>query len=233
MAKALKPAAASIFLILCMAVSGWSQAKETADGLYQKMTAVVLQYNPALLSLDELVQESRRLKEPGVGLSIPGMSFGATAGFWNTYTNSPGFAPSITAGLSLSFNDPARALNVYRIRQEKEKAKQDWESAKNAALSELFSKVREIQKLKSRGRNLVALQKYLQDYNLAAKTQGGDPTIGPDKMWDLMERLTNVQTDLDTVDGQLETTMMETAMRLGGSAWQDLLQLLRQIDTPL
>jgi hypothetical protein len=229
MGRVVKPIAVSIPLLLCIAASAWPQAQGQTDGLIKKMVAVILEHNPALVSQNELILESQRLQEPGTGFAVPGMNLGAAVGLWDPDTNSLTFVPSVSLGVSFSINDPARALNVYRIRQEKEKAKQDWESSKNAALSELFSKIREIEKLKSQGRNLLALQKYLKDYSSAAQAPRGETAIGPDKLWDLMERLTNIDIELETVNSQLDTIMMETAMRLGGSAWEELLLLLRQL----
>ena len=216
-------------LALCTVLSAWPQT-QALDALYEKMTAVVLANNPVLISQNRLVEESSRLKQPAGGLSIPGLDLGAAVGLWDPDTNTPAFAPSLNLGVSISFNDPARELNGYRITQEKEKARQDWENAKNTVLSELFSRVRDIQKLKTQAAATLTLQKYLKDYSVAARMQGGpEASISPDKMWDLMERLANVTTELDTASSQLETMMMETAMRLGGAAWKDLLELLRQI----
>lgn len=219
-------------MALCFAPAAWTQAREAETTLYEKMVSLVLVNSPVLVSQNRLVEESARIKEPAGGLSIPGLNLGASVGLWDPDSNTPAFVPSVSLGMDLNFSDPTRALSIYRITQEKEKARQDWENAKNAVLTELFDKVREIQKLKSQAVSMLALQKYLKDYSLAARTQGGDAAISPDKMWDLMERLANVQTELDTTSSQLETIMMETAMRLGGSAWKDLLALLRQIETP-
>jgi hypothetical protein len=226
-----KISAITFFLLITAAV--WPQVQPQAEGLLGEIVAVIMENNPVLVSQSELIQESERLPEPGTTFAVPGMTLGTGVALWNPDTNSLAFIPSITLGMSFSMNDPARVLNVYRIRQEKEKARQDWEGSKNAALSELFSKIREIYRLKSQSRNLLALRKYLRDYAAAAQSQRGELAVGPDKLWDLMERLTNIDIELETANSQLETIMMETAMHLGGNAWEELLRLLRQLDSPV
>ncbi len=216
--------------LLTATPAAWTQERAASDGLMRKMAALVLTHNPILLSQSRLIEEGRRIVEPGDGFAIPGMTLGAGLGIWNPYTNSFAVTPSVTFGLSFSFSDPTRGLNVLKIKEEKELAKQQWETAKNTTLAQLFSKIRDIQKLKSQGRNLASLKKYLEDYSSVAQSQRIEQAIGPDKLWELKERLTNLDIDLQTLDGQLETTMLETAMSLGGDAWEDLLQLLRELD---
>jgi len=223
----------AIPLFLFIAAAAWPQVQTQGDGLLGEIVAVIMENNPVLVSQRRLIQESERLPEPGTAFAVPGITLGTGVALLDPDTNNIAFIPSITLGVSFSINDPARVLNVYRIRQEKEKARQDWEGSKNAALSELFIKIREIYRLKSQGRNLLALRKYLKDYATAAQSQRGELAVGPDKLWDLMERLTNIDIELETANSQLETIMMETAMRLGGNAWEELLRLLRQLDSPV
>ncbi len=223
----------TILFLLFIAAAAWTQVQAQGDGLLGQIAAVIMENNPVLVSQRELIRESGRLPEPGTAFAVPGMTLGTGVALWNPDTDSLAFIPSITLGMSFSINDPARVLDVYRIRQEKEKARQDWENSKNAALSELFTKVREIYRLKSQGRNMLALRKYLKDYAAAAQSQRGELAVSPDTLWDLMERLTNIDIELETSNSQLETIMMETAMRLGGNAWEELLRLLRQLDSPV
>ena len=220
---------AAAVLALLAGPSAWAQDNARGDPLVQKMVTLVVAHNPILLSQQRLVDEAQRIPDRAAGFAISGMNLGGGVYTLNPYTGAPGFLPSVTLGLNLSFSDPARELNILKMKQEKELARQGWETARDTALATLFSRIREILKLKSQGKNLQALRSYLHDYSVLADTQRTEQAISPDKLWDLRERISDIDTQLDTLGGQLETTMMEAALSLGGDAWPELLALLRQL----
>jgi hypothetical protein len=228
--KARKMLAAAALLLLAASMGG-AQNDAQGDPLVQKMVTLVVAHNPILLSQQRLVAEAQRIPDRAAGFSISGMNLGGGAYTLNPYTGAPGFLPSLTLGLTFSFSDPARELNILKMKQEKELARQAWETARDAALASLFSRVREILRLKSQGKNLQVLRGYLHDYSVLADTQRSEQAISPDKLWDLRQRISDIDTQLDTLDGQLETTMMEAALNLGGDAWPELLALLHQLGT--
>ncbi len=225
----MKPLLASLAL-LAAALPGLSaESPETGAAIIQRMMAIVLEHNPALVSAQRLVEESRRLPRQELAFLVPGVNVGAGFGTWDPLTNTYGFRPYVSLGLSFDFSDPARALNAYRIEEAREKAGQDRETSRVAALSLLFSKIREIGKLQSQSKSQRALKKYLEDFSSVMETQSFAQTMGPEKLWDLKERLANLETDLQAADGQIQSLMVETAMSLGGDAWEELLALLRQL----
>ncbi len=205
------------------------QAEGQGAAIVQKIMEIVLTHNPVLTSAARLEKESERLPRQDLSFLIPGVSVGAGFGTWNPQTNTYVYVPNLSLGLTFSFSDPTRTMNVFRIQEAKEKAKQDWETSRVAALSLLFSKIREIGTLQSRMKSNLALKKYLEDFSSAAETQSLAQTMGPEKLWDLKERLANLDTDLQAADGQIQSLMLETAMSLGGDAWEELLALLRQL----
>ena len=221
--------AAAAVLVLAAATAAGAQDIGSRDQLIQKMAALIAAHNPILMSQQRIVDEAQRLPDRAAGFSIPGMSVGAGFYTLNPYTNAFALLPSVTLGLNFSFNYPARELTILKMKEEKELAKQGWETARDTALATLFSKVRDILKMKSEGKNLKALRSYLQDSSVLAAAQRSEQAVSPDKLWELKERLADLDTQLDTLDGQLDTTMTETAMSLGGDAWQELLGLLRQL----
>jgi hypothetical protein len=221
------PAAAALLLVA--AAAAWAQDKGDRDLLIQRMAALVIAHNPIMVSQQRIVDESQRLPDRAAGFTIPGMSITAGLYTWNPYTNAFALLPSVTFGVSFSFNDPGRELTILKMKEEKELSKQGWQTARDTALASLFSKVRDILKLRSQGKNLRALRSYLQDYSALADTRRSEQAISPDKLWDLRERIADLDTQLDTLGGQLDTTMMEAAMSLGGDAWQELLGLLQQL----
>jgi hypothetical protein len=222
-----KPFLASLALLIA-ALHGL-QAEGQGAAIVQKMMAIVLAHNPVLTSAERLAKESDGIPRQDLAFLIPGVSVGAGFGAWNPQTNTYVFVPNLTLGLTFSFSDPTRTMNIFRIQEAKEKAKQDWEISRVTALSLLFSKIREIVKLQSQVKSHSALKKYLEDFSSVAETQSFAQTMGPEKLWDLKERLATLQADLQAADGQIQSLMLETAMSLGGDAWEELLALLRQL----
>ncbi len=216
-------------LALLRASAAWTQDTDNGDLLLQKMVSLVVAHNPLLVSQQRIVNEAQRIPDRAPGVAVPGMNVSAGLYTWNPIANAFGILPSVTVGLNFSFADPARDLTILKTTEEKELAKQGWETARDTALATLFSKVRDILKLKSQGKNLQALRSYLHDYSLLADSQRTEQAVSPDKLWDLRGRIADIDTQLDTLDGQLQTMTMETAMSLGGDAWQELLALLRQL----
>jgi hypothetical protein len=219
---------AALFALLG-ASAAWTQDTDHGDLLLQKMVSLVIAHNPLLVSQQRIVNEAQRIPDRAAGFTVPGMNVSAGLYTWNPYTGLFALLPSVTFGLSFSFADPSRELTILKVSEEKELAKQGWETARDTALATLFSKVRDILKLKSQGKNLQALRSYLHDYSVLADAQRTEQAISPDKLWDLRGRIADIDTQLDTLDGQLETTTMEVAMSLGGDAWQELLALLREL----
>ncbi len=219
---------AALFALLG-ASAAWTQDTDHGDLLLQKMVSLVIAHNPLLASQQRIVNEAQRIPDRAAGFTVPGMNVSAGLYTWNPYTGVFSLLPSVTFGLSFSFSDPTRELTILKVSEEKELAKQGWETARDTALATLFSKVRDILKLKSQGKNLQVLRSYLHDYSVLADARRTEQAISPDKLWDLRGRIADIDTQLDTLDGVLETTTMEVAMSLGGDAWQELLALLRQL----
>lgn len=220
---------ASLALLLVVLPGLEAEGPGERAAIIQKMMAIVLEHNPVLTSAERLMEESGRLPRQDLAFLIPGVNVGAGFGTWDPLTNTYGFRPYVSLGLNFAFTDPSRAMNAYRIEEAREKARQDWETSRVTALSLLFSKIREIGKLQSQSRSQLALKKYLEDFASVAETQSFAQTMGPDKLWDLKERLATLQADLQAADGQIQSLMLETAMSLGGDAWEELLTLLRQL----
>jgi hypothetical protein len=222
---------AAAALVWMTASAAWSENLDHGEQLLQKMVTLVTVHNPNLLSQRRLVDETQRLPDRAPGWTIPGMNLNAGLYTWNPLTGVPALLPSVSLGFSVSFSDPGRELDILKMKQEKELARQGWETARGTALAALFNRVRDILKLISQGKNLRALRSYLHDYSVLADRQRSEQSVSLDKLWELQERISDIDTQLDTLDGQRETTMMEAALSLGGDAWEELLALFRQLGT--
>ncbi len=221
----------AIAIALVVVPVSWGQQSAPPDQLLQRIAEFVLAHNPILVSRQRLTDDARQIPDRPPGLLVPGLSLSASVYSWNPYTNLFAVLPSASVGLSLSFGDPSRDLDIIRLKEARVADAQALQEAKDAALATLFQRVRDILKLKAEGKNLTELRNYLRDYSAVADTQRSAQSISPDKLWDLRQRIADAQTQLDTLDGELQTTMMETALSLGGDGWQELLGLLRQLVT--
>jgi hypothetical protein len=220
-----------IFLAMLLIALSHSAAQEQSksDPLIGDIVSLVIAHNPTLQSFQRSIRESSEVQVPGDGLSVPGVSFDTGLTFLNPFSGSFSVAPSVSIGLSLSFGDPARSLDILQLKQEKEKALREYESAKNEILAELFSKIRDISTIRARQRNLTQLRQYLEDYSSAAEAQRIAQSIAPDKLWDLKERIIDLRIELESMTAGLDSTLRETAMQFGGDAWEDLLGLLGRL----
>ena len=210
----------------------WGEDLGRQDELIEMMIQIVLENNPTLRSQGRLVRESEILPEPHPTFALSGINFNVGAAFWNPVTNSFNLIPNATLGMSFSLGDPARVLNSFNLKKEKEGAKQDYQQIKNSIISDLLSYVREILRLKSQRENLEKLKIYLEDYSDLSEKQvkAGVKETELDKLWDLKERIMGIEGELQDIKNQLNTIRLEAAMRLGGDAWEELLELFWQLD---
>ncbi len=220
------------FLIFSILFPVWAENQDKQNELIERMIRIVLENNPTLKSQERLVRESQEFPEPRPTLAMNGLSFNVGSSIWDPDTNSFSFVPAATLGISFSLGDPARVLNSLNIKKQKESAKQDYQQLKNSMVSDIFSNVREILRLKSRRKSLEELKAYLEDYsNLTEKqVKAGVIELEPDKLWDLKERIMGIEVEIQDVKNKLNTIKLEGAMRLGGDAWRELLELFKQLD---
>jgi outer membrane protein TolC len=215
-------------LLLALAAVVRAEEQSRNNELLKSMVRIVLENNPLLESQASIVAAGQRIPEPRSTFSISGVNLNAGAGFWNTETGSFDFIPTASVGVSFSLRDPSRSLNILRLKKEKEDAAQEYQEIKNSIISDLFTNVREILKLESQKESLEKLKIYLEDYGDLMKKQvrAGVEVPEPEKLWELKERILGIEVELSDAQNKLATIRLETAMRLGGSASEQLLDLL-------
>lgn len=223
-----------IFALLMFSVLPmmWGDNQDQHNQLIEKMIDIVLENNPTLKSQERIVLESREFSAPRSSFALTGLSFNLGSTIWNSDTNSFSFVPVASLGAGFSPGDPARILNIFKLKKEKEGAKQYYQQLKNSTLSDLFSNVRNILNLKSRNKSLEDLKVYLEDYsNLTEKqVKAGVVEPEPDKLWDLKERIMGIEVEIQDVKNKLSTIKLEAALRLAGEDWKELLELFEQLD---
>jgi outer membrane protein TolC len=222
------PAMILAFLLFSSVPAVWAENPEPNIELIEGMIRIILEHNPLLESQHRLVGAGQKIPEPRSSFAISGINLTAGAGFWNTDTSTFDFIPTVAVGLRLSLGDPARSLNMLRLKREKEEAEQNYQEIKNSIISDLFTNVREILRLESQRASLEKLKAYLEDYSELVEKQVKAGVEAPelDKLWELKERALDIEVELEDVENKLSTMRLETAIRLGGSASAELLDLL-------
>ncbi len=215
-------------LLLALAANVRAEAQGRNNELFESMVRVVLENNPLLESQARVVAAGQRIPEPRSTFAVSGINLNAGAGFWNTDTNSFDFIPTVSMGVSFSPRDPLRSLNILRLKKEKEDAAQEYQETKNLIISDLFANVREILRLESQRESMEKLKVYLEDYSelIERQVKAAVEVPEPDKLWELKERILGIEAELADLENKLSTIRLETAMRLGGSASEELLGLL-------
>jgi hypothetical protein len=221
-----------VILFFAAGPFAWGQADKVQNELIQKMIAVVLENNPTLATQQALVQQSAKLPPPGGSFAITGLSLSAGTGFWQTATNSFQIAPTVTLGTSVALGDPARLLTFYNLEKERVLARQEYQKIKDSLVSDLVSTVRDILGLAAKRESLGRLEIYLQDYSdlLERQVRAGAAVPDLQKLWDLKERIMGIEVDIQDAKDKMSTTKLEAAMRLGGDAWEKLLDLFTLLE---
>jgi len=224
--------ALSFFLLMAAAGSGsWAQAQGGRDEIIRRMIGIVIEHNPILASQQELVRESQGLPELRSRVALTGMSLSLATSVWDPNTGTFRLFPAATVGTSLSIADPARALNAYNLKKEREAARQEFLKTRDSLVADLLSTVREILKLVGRREKLEKLRTYLRDYGdlIEKQVRAGVESPAVDKLWDLKERLLTTEAELGDVEDQLGTIGLEAALRLAGDSWRELQELLASL----
>jgi hypothetical protein len=222
---------AFVISMALVATTAWAQVDSARDQLIQQMLQVVLDNNPALASREELLRETENLRPSRSRVALSGVNFSFASSVWDPDTSSFRFYPAATLGASLSIADPARALNSYNLAKARTEARLEQQELKNALIKDLLSTVRELLKLAGHRESLEKLKAYLQDYSDLIDKQVRAGAASPElaKLWDLKERLLDVEAEIGDAGNQLDTMRLEAALRLAGDSWGELLELFSRL----
>ncbi len=227
-----------LWVILPLWACGFPVAAEQATALgthipqrelLQQLIEIVVQNNPILSSQASVVQRGSTVTEPRGTSAITGLTVSAGVADYYYSQLQFGFAPTATIGLSVAFADPGRALNILRVTQEKEQAKQQWEKTRTEIVAQLVEKINQMLQLQSKQSSLGDLKKFLDGYTAYVEKQVMQGDAEPDRLLPLKERLASLDVELQDTKNRLGTVRLETAMSLGGKAWEEVLRLLIQL----
>ena len=219
------------FLLLAAGPLAWGQDDRVQNEMVQGMIRLVLENNPTLAFQQTLVRESEKLPKIGGAIAITGLTLTGGTSFWDPNTNAFRIAPAVTLGTSLSLGDPARLLSSYNLNKERVLARQEYQKIRDSLIADLLSTVRDILNLSSKQESLGKLRVYLQDYSdlLEKQVRAGAAVPDLQKLWDLKERIMGIEVEIQDAKNKMSTMKLEAAMRLGGDAWEKLLDLFAQL----
>lgn len=209
----------------------WGQDDKVRNEIVQGMIGIVLENNPTLALQQALISESERLPEAGGAVAITGLTFSGGTSFWDPDVGAFKLSPALTLGANLSLGDPTRLMSAYSLDKEKVLARQDYQKIRDSLIADLLSTVRDVLSLSSKQQSLAQLKVYLQDYSdlLERQVRAGAGVPDPERLWDLKERIIDIEVDIQDAKNKMSTMELEAAMRLGGNAWEKLLHLLAQL----
>jgi hypothetical protein len=195
-----------------------------------EMIQLVMRNNPALISQAALLAQSRTIPDPRKGPSVTGISLNVGSQIWDYEAGSFEFGPSVGVGLNFALRNPSRTLTDLTIQKEKAAIEQEYERIKDQLVADLLSRVGDLVQLRDKRRNLAEVRSYLQDYSelIERQVKAGVAQPDPARVLDLRERVMGINVEMRDAEVQIETLRLETAVTLGGEAWEELLGLLRK-----
>lgn len=198
--------------------------------LLKRLVQIVVENNPTLISQAAAVARNGAVAEPRSPSAITGLN--VSAGIVDYYYSRTdyGYAPTASIGMNIAIGDPNRALNILRVTQEKEQAKQLWEKTRSDLIAKLFGSINQMLRLKSQVSSLTDLKRSLDGYSTLVEGQVKQGIVEPDRLIALKERLANLNVELQDAKNQLVTIRLETAVSLGGKAWEEMHRLLDELE---
>lgn len=194
----------------------------------REMIDLVTEASATFQVQSQLLAETRALEEPKPRSGLTATSIGLSSTFWDEEQDEPQVSPSASLTFTFSFRDPSSSLNKLNLAQARATADQEKDRIRGDLVGTLFDALEQISTLRLRQQELLDLQQELEAR--LERIEGERLVVTIEQLWDIEERLTNVSVELSDTTRSLELLKVRTAMQLGGSRWQRLLELLRMWD---
>ena len=234
---------ASVVLIAVLSIGwGYAQPGPTRKGpsgevpekdYLQEMIELVVEANPTLQLQRSLIKEIEAVPEPvkGVDLNL-GLRTGArlerVAGVWDR-----GVLPTASLDLIIPLYSSAkqRKIALDRLRTEKDLARAwyDYFRFKNSIVSDLLTRVDRIVSSKN---ELEGQKKILSLHQHRVETLKKEVEAGIVRLrelWEVRVRIITTETKIQNFSSKLNTLKRETALKLAGDRWQELMKMLGEI----
>ena len=220
-------------ILMWVGVLGWllsstaafSQAEEKVQSMevFQQIIQMVMENNPILESQRNLVNTIEQMPEPG-------------AGFINLEELQSKSRQVGEEGLGtplLSLSEVIQVETFVQTKLDREKtlaeAKQTYENLKQTLISNLMTKITQMEKLRNKTANLDELTSFFETRRDSLEKQVKAGIKQPSTLFDLTEQLMETSLEMKNATREREIMKLETAIGLGGTKWEELLDLLNKI----
>jgi len=201
------------------------------DDLLQKLTCLMLKSHPVLISQRKLVEESRALPVPKGGLEAT-VSLSADLGA-DVEGDQIKPVPLVGVRVSIPLLSPGKQGKIAQERLERRRTietdVQQLEELEEDLTTSLMEKVGNIIEVQNKRQGQSRLKKILVErrHQLQKLVEVG--VAEPVTLWDLDERIANLEAELANLETRQLLLMNETARNFGGASWQEMRELLERI----
>ena len=222
--KTEKVLVSSLALILLISFTAWAQdqpqqSQPPQKDPLQRIIELVVENNPTLQSQESLIREIRQMPEPGAGfIDLKSLEAGSE-------TEAAGIRTPL---LSMSQLEMIRDKMLQR-RETLEKARQAYESLKKSLVTELFTGLTDLSKLKNKKKSLNQLESFLRNRAESLSQQVKAGLEKPTTLFDLTERVMSTSMEIENATEELKTLKLRIAITMGGDKWQELSNLLDKL----
>ena len=222
--KTEKVLVSSLALILLISFTAWAQdqpqqSQPPQKDPLQRIIELVVENNPTLQSQESLIREIQQMPEPGAGfIDLKSLEAGSEI-------EAAGIRTPL---LSMSQLEEIRDKMLQR-KETLEKARQAYESLKKSLVTELFTGLTDLSKLKNKKKSLNQLESFLRNRAESLSQQVKAGLEKPTTLFDLTERVMSTSMEIENATEELKTLKLRIAITMGGDKWQELSNLLDKL----
>jgi len=213
-----------LFLLFPSITLGQVKSHPQRADIVQQIIQLVVENNPILQSQRNFINTIEQMPEPGAGfINLEELQ---------SRSHRVGEEGTETPLLSLSQATQLETFIQRKLDREKTlaQAKQTYENLKQSMVSNVMTKITEMEKLRNKKGNLEELKSFLETRRGSLEKQVKSGIKEPSILFDLMERVMQTGLEIKNTTSELELLKLETAISLGGEKWEALLSLLNKID---
>ena len=234
----MKKNALVVFLVLMgitFSFAGSAKAEKlTPKGdMLQEIIDLVVENNPTLQSQKSLLDQIQALPDPGKGFDFQLNIRGGVTAYVDENNQEIWAGP--TGGVLLEiplFSSSRRREHIMSqltYAKELEKVRQNYLTLKNSIVSELLTKLKKLLQLENEKKKLEELKSFLSSNAESLEQQAKTGVIKAADLWQLSERIMDIETKIYNRSSELEILRREIAINLGGEKSSQLGQMLEQL----
>ncbi len=234
----MKKNALVVFLVLMgitFSLAGSAKAEKLIPkgDMLQEIIDLVVEHNPTLQSQKSLLDQIQALPDPGKGFDFQLNVRGGVTAYADENNQEIWFGPTGGVVLEMPLFSSSRRRESIMSRltyaKELEKARQDYLALKNSIVSELLTKLKKLFQLENEKKKLEELKSFLSSNSESLKQQAKTGVIKAADLWQLSERIMDIETNIYNRSSEWEILRREIAINLAGEKSSQLWQMLEQL----